>query len=132
MPLLSELSRLAPDVLYIHLPFTGAHIQTLLQYQKFFPEILRICSLDELISQIPENHPEYSQMPLDEIRKIIQTDLTACSRLIVSTEPLVHAYKNMVDDICLIPDALEGRIGDLWLDAFTKPAVAYAKLNIPS
>ncbi|GHU06730.1 hypothetical protein FACS1894158_14070 [Betaproteobacteria bacterium] len=120
MPSLSELGRLAPDVLHIHLPFTGAHTQVLWQCQKFFPEILRICSLNELISQIPGNHPEYSQVPLDEMTQIIRTDLTACSRLIVSTEPLAQAYKNMIDDIRLISD--EKGLNQ-WLDAFTKPAV---------
>ncbi|MDR2507289.1 MAG: glycosyltransferase, partial [Candidatus Accumulibacter sp.] len=94
-----ELDRLAPDTLFIHLPVDDASLNALLRYQKHNPEISLICSIDE--------HPG---SPSDEIR--LQIALSVSRRLIVGTGPLKEAFREMIGDIRVVPDALERRIWD--------------------
>lgn len=52
-----ELARMAPDSLLIHTPVDDVRSSALQQYKEFTPEILRIFSLDDLITDIPADNP---------------------------------------------------------------------------
>ena len=100
----AELDRLAPDTLFMHLPVDDASLNALLRYRKHNSGISLICLIDE-----------YPNSPSDEIR--LQIALSASHRLIVGTEPLKEAFREMIGDIRVVPDALERRIwGELSLE----------------
>ncbi|MDR3299675.1 MAG: glycosyltransferase [Candidatus Accumulibacter sp.] len=89
MPTSVELARMAPDVLLTRAPPDDALCQALLRYQRFNPGILRVYLLDEL-SHSPEQ---------------IASGLAASHRLIVSTEAQAEAWRPLIDDIRLAPNA---------------------------
>jgi GT2 family glycosyltransferase len=105
-PMPVELARLAPDVLVMHAPVDNVRGQALLRYVRYNPEVLRIYALDDLITHIPESNPTYRALPADAITERLELGLKASNRLIVSTEPLMHACRHLIDDIRLLPNSL--------------------------
>lgn len=61
-------------------------------------------ALDDLITNIPESNPTYSALPAGTIAERLTLGLRASDRLLVSTEPLVDAYRHLIDDIRLVPN----------------------------
>jgi GT2 family glycosyltransferase len=110
MPTSVELDRLAPDVFLLHVSFSDLHCNALLTYKEYNPDIFRIYSLDDLMSDLPKDHPGYKRLPSDIVSERIRLGLKASNRLIVSTEPLFQTYRGMIDDIRLLPNTLEWRI----------------------
>ncbi len=106
-PMPVELSRLAPDVLVMHAPVDNVRGQALLRYALYNPEIFRIYALDDLISHIPASNPTYHALPADAVYERLQLGLKASHRMVVSTEPLLQAYRHLIDDIRLVPNSLE-------------------------
>ena len=105
-PMPIELERLAPDTLVMHAPVDNVRGQALLRYQRFNPGIFRVYALDDLITNIPESNPTYSTLPAGTIAERLTLGLRASDRLLVSTEPLVDAYRHLIDDIRLVPNSL--------------------------
>jgi GT2 family glycosyltransferase len=108
-PTVIELDRLAPDVLLIQAPIDRLRYPSLLSYKES-PDIFRIYSLDDLVSKLPKDNPVYSTFPADVVTQRIRLGLNACHRLIVNTEPLFQAYRDMIDDIRLVPNSLEWKV----------------------
>ncbi|MDR1276775.1 MAG: glycosyltransferase [Candidatus Accumulibacter sp.] len=105
-----ELDRLAPDVLVMHTPVNEVSYAALLSYKESNPGVFRIYSLDDLLTCLPEDHPMHSMASGDEFTKRVHLGLGACDRLLVSTEPLAEAFRTMIDDIRVVPNALEWRV----------------------
>ncbi|MDR2788396.1 MAG: glycosyltransferase family 2 protein, partial [Candidatus Accumulibacter sp.] len=101
-----ELDRLAPDSVIMHAPVGDAPFMALASCARFNPEIFLIYSFDGLLDQLPENHPRYSGALTEKIRR----GLAVSHRLIVSTEPLADAFRDAIEDIRVLPDALEWRV----------------------
>ncbi|MDR2451892.1 MAG: glycosyltransferase [Candidatus Accumulibacter sp.] len=106
-PMPVELARMAPDTLLMHLPVDNTRCLALLRYQRANPEILRIYSMDDLIHQLPPDNPFHRALPAEVMAERLQIGLAASHRLIVSTEPLAEACRHRIDDIRLIPNALD-------------------------
>ncbi|MDR3300817.1 MAG: glycosyltransferase, partial [Candidatus Accumulibacter sp.] len=105
-----ELDRLAPDVLLLDTPVDDIRCLALLSCKEWNPEIFRVCLLDDLITMVPESNPMYAKLPSDKITDRLRFVLNTCHRLIVSTAPLAEAYRGMIDDIRIVPNALEWKI----------------------
>ncbi|MRD73051.1 hypothetical protein GH865_07300 [Rhodocyclus tenuis] len=105
-----ELARLAPDTLLIHVPVDNVRAMSLLHYETFNPQVLRIYQLDDLVTDIPPDNPSSKQLPPELVRERLRLGLAACDRLIVSTQPLADAYRELIDDIRVVPNMLEARV----------------------
>ncbi|MEI7611270.1 MAG: glycosyltransferase [Betaproteobacteria bacterium] len=105
-----ELARLAPDALIMHAPVDDVRFIGLLHYQEINSDVLRIYSLDDLITEIPAGSPVHKKLPSALMNERLRRGLAASDRLIVSTEPLAEAYRGMIEDIRLLPNTLEGNI----------------------
>ncbi|MBV5325130.1 MAG: hypothetical protein J0626_07610, partial [Rhodospirillaceae bacterium] len=106
----TELARLAPDTLIMHAPVDDVRFIGLLHSREINSEILRIYSLDDLITQIPVGSHVHKKLPSALITERLRLGLAASDRLIVSTEPLAEAYRGMIEDIRLLPNTLEANI----------------------
>ena len=106
-----ELARAAPDTLLIHAAVDDLRGRALQQYRRFNPEVLRIFSLDDLITDLPRDNPSAAHLPPALIGERLRLGLAASDRLIVSTQPLLDAYRHWIDDIRLLPNRLST---DLW------------------
>ena len=106
----AKLDRLAPDAILMHAPIDDHRLDALLLQEKYNPNIFRIYSIDDLLHELPENHPRDSDLSSDAVMKRIRRGLAASHRLIVNTEALADAYRDMIGDIRVVADALEWRI----------------------
>ena len=106
-PMPVELARMAPDTLLMHTPVDNVRCQALLRFQRFNPEVFRVYTLDDLITNIPVSNPTFRVLPADAMAERLALGLRACHRLIVSTEPLADACRHLIDDIRLVPNTLD-------------------------
>lgn len=104
-----ELARLAPDTLLMHAPVDDARCIALLHYKELNPDVLRVYSLDDLITDIPADNPASLGLLPEVMRERLRLGLAASDRLIVSTAPLSELCRGMIDDIRIIPNMLERR-----------------------
>jgi GT2 family glycosyltransferase len=105
-----ELARLAPDTLIMHAPVDDVRCIGLLHYKEINTQLLRVYSLDDLITDIPTGSHVHKKLPSALIMERLRLGLAACDRLIVSSEPLAEAYRGMIDDIRLLPNMLDGKV----------------------
>jgi GT2 family glycosyltransferase len=105
-----ELARLAPDTLIMHAPVDDVRCIGLLHYKEINNQLLRIYSLDDLITDIPLGSHVHKKLPSALITERLRLGLAASDRLIVSSEPLAEAYRGMIDDIRLLPNMLDGNV----------------------
>ncbi|MEI7430148.1 MAG: glycosyltransferase [Betaproteobacteria bacterium] len=106
-----ELARLAPDTLIMHAPVDNVRCIGLLHYKEINSKLLRIYSLDDLITNIPISSYVRRKLPPAVISERLRLGLAASDRLIVSTEPLADACHGMIEDIRLLPNTLSW---ELW------------------
>jgi glycosyltransferase involved in cell wall biosynthesis len=109
-PIPVELARMAPDTLLMHAPVDNVRCQALLVCQRFNPDILRVYTLDDLITDIPSDNPFHYKLPAEVMKERLMLGLKASHRLIVSTEPLAEACRQWIDDIRIVPNTLDGSI----------------------
>jgi len=79
-------------------------------YRKHRPDMLSIMMIDDLITHMPEDNPNYRIIPRDgrnRLRKLFKH----CDRVIVSTQPLFDFVKELTDEVRLVPNTLRD---DLW------------------
>jgi GT2 family glycosyltransferase len=123
-----EVERMQPDVLFLHAALHDVHVQLLEQYRKYNKSVFKVFGLDDLLHSPPPRHRLHNAGYKD-IKKRIRKALSMCDRLVVSTEPLAEAYADMIDDIGVIPNALDPRRW-LGIDAYKrtarKPRVGWA------
>lgn len=107
----AELARLAPDTFVLHAPVDNIRGQALLRYGMYNKEVFLVYALDDLITELPPLNPLHHALPATTIKERIALGLKACQRLIVSTQPLADAFKDQIDDIRVIANALNW---DIW------------------
>ena len=109
-PTLPELNRLEPDVLMQQVDYSPAFLEWQELYRKQRPDMLSVIMIDDLITQMPEDNPNYRRIPRNgrqRLRKLFeQTD-----RVVVSTQPLFDFVKELTDEVRLVPNSLRD---DLW------------------
>lgn len=109
-PTLPELNRLDPDVLMQQVDYSPAFLEWQELYRKQRPDMLSVMMIDDLITQMPEDNPNYRRVPRNgrqRLRKLFEY----ADRVIVSTQPLYDFVKELSDEVRLVPNSLRD---DLW------------------
>ncbi|MDH3637357.1 MAG: hypothetical protein OES09_02700, partial [Gammaproteobacteria bacterium] len=106
LPSICELERAQPDIILFHNAVHDAHLRHLSIYKRF-SSAFRIFGEDDLLTDLPEKNP-FSKTVYKDIKKRLRRALDHCDRLIVSTEPLAAEFGDMIDEIVVVPNRLEG------------------------
>jgi len=103
-----EVERMRPDVMLMQNAINDQHLETLQLYKKFFPETLRIITLDDLVTDLPEKSALYRHIKSNfrDARRRLRQGLSQVDRLIVTTEPLAQFCSEFIGDIHVIPNRL--------------------------
>lgn len=123
-----ELARAAPDALIMHQPLDDPQTDALEAYKRFMPQVRRIITIDDLITALPKKNSFY-KAGFKDARPRLRRTLGLADRLVVSTRPLADICADMIDDIRIMPNCLEGA---LWNDVAPprlprkKPRVGWA------
>jgi len=105
IPSVAELARANPDALLLHNTVHDLQIEGLKSYKRF-NDVFLVFGQDDLVFELPAKNP-FRKDAYKDIKKRVRTCLSLCDRLIVTTEPLAHAYGKMIDDIRVVPNYLE-------------------------
>jgi GT2 family glycosyltransferase len=106
MPEVVELERAQPDILFLQNAFLDLHIEALKAYNRLYPKVFRIFGQDDLVFELPQKSSTRQSMYKDA-RKRLRQALSLCDRLIVATEPMAKAMRDMIEDIRVVPNYLE-------------------------
>jgi GT2 family glycosyltransferase len=101
MPSVTELARLAPDTLLLQGALDDVHLEALRRYRRF-NQVFRVFDMEDLKTNVPEKN---SRRPFlfRNIKARTRQALSLCDRLIVTTEPLAEAYRDLIGDIKVVP-----------------------------
>ena len=123
-----ELARAAPDAIIMHQPLDDPQTDALEAYRRFMPQVRRIITIDDLITALPKKNSFY-KAGFKDARPRLRRTLGLADRLVVSTRPLADICADMIGDIRIMPNCLEGA---LWNDVAPprlprkKPRVGWA------
>ncbi len=111
---MAPIVRMDPDVLVVQAGIDDMHVNLLEDLARHKPDIFRVFSLDDLVTEIPEKSSVYKHYTgnFRNARARIRKALSLCDRMIVTTHTLADAYADMIDDIRVIPNRLRR---DPWL-----------------
>ena len=101
-----EIERAKPDTLVLHSAIDDKQMEALALYQQYNQDVLRVLTLDDLLSQVPKDNSFY-RYSYKDAKPRLRKALSFCDRLIVSTEPLAALCRPMIEDIHIIPNRLE-------------------------
>jgi len=101
-----EIERAKPDTLVLHSAIDDKQMDALASYQQFNQGVLRVFTLDDLLTQVPKDNSFYRYSYKDG-KPRLRKALSLCDRMIVSTEPLAALCRPMIEDIRVIPNRLE-------------------------
>jgi glycosyltransferase involved in cell wall biosynthesis len=127
MPNVTELARLAPQTLLLHNTVHDTHIEVLRNYRRH-NDVTIVFGQDDLMTDLPPKNP-FSRTVFRDYKKRLRQCLALSDRLVVTTEPLAAAYRDWIDDICVVPNRLPKVV---WQDlcsarrAGRKPRVGWA------
>lgn len=109
----TELERMQPDTVVVQNAISDQDLETLQMYREFSPQTRIIFLLDDLVDAMPEKSSLYKRFTgmYRDARVRLRKALSFCDRLIVSTQPLADACRDMIDDIVVIPNRLQQ---DIW------------------
>lgn len=107
-----ELERLKPDAYVFQNIMKEQDIELLQLIGEFQPNIFRVYSLDDLINDIPEKSSAHRtwKSSYRDTKTRLRKSLKYCDRLVVSTQPLADLCAEMIEDIRVIPNRLEGAV----------------------
>lgn len=111
LPSVTELERAAPDTYFVQHAIYDPQLFSISQYRKFNKGTFIAYSVDDVLGNLPEKHHLYN-FHVREGKYRLREGLSLSDRLIASTEPLRDYCKNMIDDIVVVPNRLEG---EKWL-----------------
>ncbi len=116
---LPGIARMDPDVFVVQAGIDDLHVGLLEDIASHRPDIFRIFTLDDLITEIPEKSSVYRRYKSQfrNSRARLRKALSFCDRMIVTTRVLADAYADMIDDIRVIPNRLRR---DTWLPLESK------------
>ncbi|MCB2427791.1 glycosyltransferase [Methylophaga pinxianii] len=129
--LISEYARVAPDAVVFQAAINDIQLFQLEQLHDFLPDILRVYTIDDLLTNVPEQSPAHKELKRHfyDVKTRLRKALQFSNRLIVSTQPLADLCSDMIDDIRIIPNRLPK---DPWLSLSSlqnqgqKPRVGWA------
>lgn len=101
----AEIERLSPDTIVLQKPLDDAH-HVWLQEHAAIRSAFRVFEIDDLLTNLPvKSH--HRQNIYKDMAKRIRVGAQYCQRMVVSTEPLAHEYKGMIDEIVIQPNYVE-------------------------
>lgn len=103
-----ELERCKADVLLMHQALHDYHLQAMEQFSQLNQSVLRVFGMDDLLDNPPPGH-RLHKAGYRDIKRRIRKALSLSDRLIVSTQPLADAYSDMIDDVRVVPNAIDMR-----------------------
>ncbi|WP_292742480.1 glycosyltransferase [Methylophaga sp. UBA3192] len=105
---ISEYARIAPDSVLFHAALNDLQLKQLEQLKEFMPDVFRIYSIDDLLTNVPEQSPAAKEIKrhFADAKSRMRRALERCDRLIVSTQPLAELCLGMIDDIRVVPNRL--------------------------
>ncbi len=115
LPTLAELSRDRTDVLLMHNTVHDVHIAALKDFRRHGKSLL-VFGQDDLMYALPPKNP-FHKTVFKDIKKRLRTCLSLCDRLVVTTDALANGYRDMIDDIRVVPNYLPR---SLWGDVHTR------------
>ncbi|GBE11553.1 glycosyl transferase family 2 [bacterium BMS3Abin12] len=101
MPSVTELARLAPDTLLLQGALDDVHLEALRRYRRF-NEVFCVFDMEDLKTNIPKKNSRRPFM-FRNIKARTRRALALCDRLTVTTEPLAEAYRDLIEDIRVVP-----------------------------
>ncbi|WP_084612608.1 glycosyltransferase [Pseudogulbenkiania sp. MAI-1] len=116
LPTVVELERMGPDTVYFQNSIGEAELKWLEKMKDTRPQSTYICSLDDLIVQVPSQSSAYYhfQKHFRDAKPKLRRAMKLFDRLVVSTQPLADYCQGMIDDIVLLPNTLDRNLwGDL-------------------
>ena len=82
-------------------------INQLRRYRKYLPDIYIAYSVDDVLGNLPRKHYLYN-FQAREGKSRMREGLSMCNRLIASTEPIADYCRDMIKDIVVVPNRLDG------------------------
>lgn len=98
------IERFEPDALVMQRPFVEG-LQDFLDWYRRFGRYRRIIELDDLITEVPAYNPHRAHLPKN-IERLVRYAFDRADCIVVSTEPLAHAYAKWHHDIRVLPNRL--------------------------
>ncbi|MGV6817929.1 MAG: FkbM family methyltransferase [Thiotrichales bacterium] len=111
---ITEIARLKPDTFVVQAAIDDFQIKLVEEIAEYMPEVHRVCTLDDLITAVPEKSSVYktSMRHFRDSKSRLRRLLRQCDRLVVTTQTLADAYSDLIDDIQVIPNRLSRK---LWI-----------------
>jgi len=115
----TEIARMKPDTYVFQNAIKVEEMDKIHLFSELHPDLFTIFSIDDLIHDLPEKSSRYRSLKASyrDAKTRIRKVLKYCDRLIVTTQPLADLCADMIDDICIVPNYLEGAI---WSDLNSK------------
>lgn len=79
--------------------------QELLESLLALPRVRKVYEIDDDLSRVPIKSAHHAHVPKD-MRARLMRSIGLCDRLVVSTEPLAHQYRNANGDVRVVPNRL--------------------------
>lgn len=102
-----ELERAKPDSMLVQNAVGDGFIIQMRNYRKFNPGVFTVYSVDDALGTLPRKHHLYNYHAR-EGKYRLREGLSLSDRMIASTEPLRDYCKDMIEDIIVVPNRLEG------------------------
>ena len=104
-----ELQRLQADTVIVQNIFHDPHIEFLQQIKRYNPDVLRVFGQDDVTFQAPQKNAFNRKRPKDLKRRLRQS-IGLCDRLVVVNDAMAEAFRNMHEDIRIVPNYLENSV----------------------
>ncbi|GGY28056.1 glycosyltransferase [Paludibacterium paludis] len=110
---LSEIQRQKPDVIVLQNAINDIELDMLRLYRTHFPGIMKVMTLDDLVTHVPEQSSLYRHFMANyrDARRRVREALSFIDRVVVSTEPLEEFARQFCDDVVRVPNRLKK---DVW------------------
>lgn len=108
LPTVAELERLAPDVMLLHNTLHDTHLSMIADYRRHYDGLI-VFGEDDLMFALPQKN-QFSKRVYKDMKKRFRRCLSLCDRLVVTTEPLGMAFEEMIEDVRVLPNYLDGTV----------------------
>ena len=106
----AEMERMNPDSLVVQRQMEWPQIEALERHKKY-SQAFRVFEIDDLITNLPLKSTHRSSIHKD-IYKRFRRSAGLCQRLVVATQPLAQAYRDLNDEVVVVPNYLEAHRWD--------------------
>lgn len=100
-----EMARVDPDTIVVQRQIRDELLDALERHQRY-SRALRVYEIDDLITNIPRQSAHRDDFAADTYKRLRKA-VGLCDRMVVSTDALADAYKDLSSDIRVVPNYLE-------------------------